>query len=148
MREFPYFATPNTELQTIAGSVELAAAPDAVWSLIGQFNLEWHPAVARTRLTGTGIGQLRRTETRDGREIIERLEEVDNARRSLLADRRRSRLSLHRHDRSHAERQRLRRQMARGILRRQSARHCGEAMVSTLVETGLGSLKPRFGAAA
>jgi hypothetical protein len=28
MKVFPYFATPNTELQTVAESVELAAAPD------------------------------------------------------------------------------------------------------------------------
>src|SRR6185369_12403123 len=46
MNAFPYFATPNAEVQTVAESVELAAAPDAVWSLIGQFNLEWHPLVA------------------------------------------------------------------------------------------------------
>ena len=39
MKVFPYFATPNTELQTVAESVELAAAPDEVWSLIGQFGL-------------------------------------------------------------------------------------------------------------
>jgi hypothetical protein len=33
-------------------------------------------------LTGAGIGQLRRIETRDGREIVERLEEIDSVRRS------------------------------------------------------------------
>jgi hypothetical protein len=82
MKVFPYFATPNTELQTVAGSVELAAAPDAVWGVIGEFNLEWHPAVARARLIGEGLGQLRRLETRDGREIVERLAEVDNTKRS------------------------------------------------------------------
>ena len=59
MKVFPYFATPNTELQTVAESVELAATPDDVWSVIGQFNLDWHPAVARVRLIGEGIGQLR-----------------------------------------------------------------------------------------
>ena len=47
MKVFPYFATPNTEIQTVADSVELAAPPDDVWSVIGQFNLEWHPAVAQ-----------------------------------------------------------------------------------------------------
>ena len=81
MKVFPYFATPNTELQTVAESVELAAAHDAVWSVIGQFNLDWHPLVARVRLTGAGRGQLRRIETRDGREIVERLEEIDSVRR-------------------------------------------------------------------
>ena len=35
MKVFPYFATPNTELQTVAESVELAATPDEVWSVIG-----------------------------------------------------------------------------------------------------------------
>src|SRR5262249_27898179 len=82
MTVFPYFATPNTELQAVAGSVELAAAPDAVWSVIGQFSLEWHPAVARVRLTGTGIGQLRALGTDDGREHVVRVEEIDNRKRS------------------------------------------------------------------
>ena len=59
MKVFPYFATPNTELQTVAESVELAATPDEVWSLIGQFGGAWHPLIARVSLTGTGIGQLR-----------------------------------------------------------------------------------------
>jgi hypothetical protein len=53
--------------ETVAESLELAATPDKVWLLIGQFNLDWHPLVARVSLTGTGTGQLRRIETRDGR---------------------------------------------------------------------------------
>jgi polyketide cyclase/dehydrase/lipid transport protein/uncharacterized protein DUF4331 len=75
---FPYFATPNTELQTVVHSIELAAAPDEVWSLIGDFGGSWHPLTARVRVTGTGIGQLRTIETVDGREIVERLEAIDN----------------------------------------------------------------------
>ena len=85
MTTFPYFAMPNTEVQRFAESVELAASPEAVWSVIGQFSLDWHPAVARARLIGEGVGQLRRLETRDGREIVERLEEVDNTRRCYQA---------------------------------------------------------------
>jgi Polyketide cyclase / dehydrase and lipid transport/Domain of unknown function (DUF4331) len=81
MRLFPYFATPNTEMQIVAESVELAAAPDTVWSLIGQFGGYWHPLVARVSLIGTGVGQLRKIETLDGKEIIERLDAVDNAKR-------------------------------------------------------------------
>ena len=46
MKVFPYFATPNRELQTVAESVELAATPDEVWSLIGQFGGAWHPVTA------------------------------------------------------------------------------------------------------
>ena len=81
MKVFPYFATPNTELQTVAESVELAEPPDTVWSLIGQFNIDWHPLVAKVSLTGTGIGQLRTIATIDGKEIVERLDVVDNAKR-------------------------------------------------------------------
>ena len=54
MKVFPYFATPNTELQTVAESVELAAPPDEVWSVIGQFNLDWHPAGRESPLDRRG----------------------------------------------------------------------------------------------
>jgi hypothetical protein len=81
MKVFPYFATPNTELQTVAESVELGATPDDVWSLIGQFGGAWHPLTARVRLTGAGIGQLRTIQTLDGKEIVERLEAIDDAKR-------------------------------------------------------------------
>ncbi len=81
MKVFPYLATPNTDLQSVADSVELPAAPDAVWSVFGQFDLSWHPAVASVRLIGEGIGQLRAIRTRDGGEIVERLEAMDNAAR-------------------------------------------------------------------
>ena len=80
-KAFPYFATPNTEVQSVAGSVELAAAPDEVWSLVGKFSLDWHPLVASVRLTGTGIGQLRALTNIAGEEIVERLEVIDDAKR-------------------------------------------------------------------
>jgi hypothetical protein len=83
MTMFPYLATPNSALQTVAKSVALDADPDEVWSAIGSFDLSWHPRVARVRLTGTGIGQLRTMETLDGSEIVERLEAIDNAKRSM-----------------------------------------------------------------
>ena len=73
MKVFPYFATPNTELQTVAQSIEVAAPPDEVWSLIGDFGGAWHPLTARVGVMGTGIGQLRTIATLDGREIVERL---------------------------------------------------------------------------
>jgi len=73
-RSFPYFATPNTILQTVAVGADLAASAEQVWALIGTFgDLTWHPLVARMRLTGSGIGQLRSVETIDGKQIIERL---------------------------------------------------------------------------
>lgn len=83
MKVFPYLAIPNTELQTLKQSVELAAEPDAVWSVIGEFGNAWHPLVAKVRTTGAGIGQLRTVETVDGKEIVERLEAIDGAKRSL-----------------------------------------------------------------
>jgi hypothetical protein len=83
MKVFPYLATPNSELQTVAQSVALDADPNDVWSVIGSFDLSWHPRVARVRLTGTGIGQLRTMETLDGKEIVERLEAIDHVKRSM-----------------------------------------------------------------
>jgi hypothetical protein len=80
-KAFPYLAPPNTELQTVSDSVDLSAAPDKVWDLIGAFGGMWHPLIAKIQLTGTGIGQLRRIETIDGKEIIEQLDAMDNSQR-------------------------------------------------------------------
>jgi len=147
MKVFPYFATPNTEVQTVSESVELAAAPDKVWSLIGQFSLDWHPLVGRVNLTGTGIGQLRRIETVDGQEIVEHLDALDNAQRfyryTLVAGVPASRytgtieVQPNRTGCSAAWRVEFLASKQPDIVVR--------TMVSTLVKTGLGSLKARFG---
>ena len=50
---FPYLASPNTELQTVAESVVVNAPPDKVWALIGGFGAMWHPLIAQIRLTGS-----------------------------------------------------------------------------------------------
>ena len=81
MKVFPYLAAPNTELQTVVDSAEFPAPPDAVWSVIGQFDLSWHPLVASVRLSGDSVGQLRTIQTREGKQIVERLEAMDNAAR-------------------------------------------------------------------
>jgi hypothetical protein len=81
-KEFPYLASPNTQPQTVVQNVDLAASPDQVWTLIGQFGgILWHPLVAKVHLTGAGIGQLRTIETIDGKQIIERLEAIDASQR-------------------------------------------------------------------
>ena len=80
--DFPYLAAPNTELQMVTDSVDLAATPDAVWALIGGFDPSWHPLVANVEMTGSGIGQLRTIETIDGQQIIDRLDEIDPSGRS------------------------------------------------------------------
>jgi Polyketide cyclase / dehydrase and lipid transport/Domain of unknown function (DUF4331) len=80
-KTFPYEASPNSELQSVADSVDLAASPDQVWALVGQFGGMWHPLINRITLTGTGVGQLRRIETVDGKEIVERLAAIDDSQR-------------------------------------------------------------------
>lgn len=80
-RNFPYFATPNTDLQTIMETVELSAPPDRIWDLIGPFGGTWHPLVAQIVLTGTGVGQLRTIQTTEGKQIIERLDASDSTAR-------------------------------------------------------------------
>jgi hypothetical protein len=150
MKVFPYFATPNTEIQVVAGSVELAASPDDVWSLIGQFSLDWHPAVARVRLIGEGVGQLRRLETRDGREIVERLEEVDDTKRSyryslvsgVPASHYAGVIDVRPKGSGSVAEWRVE------FLANNQPDIVVRTMVSTLVKTGLGSLKPRFVAVA
>jgi hypothetical protein len=79
-QKFPYFASPDTELQSVTESVALNAAPEKVWALIGKFGGSWHPLIANIKQTGTGIGALRFIETTEGKYIIERLEEIDDRR--------------------------------------------------------------------
>src|SRR5271168_386896 len=81
-KTFPYLASPNTEIQTVADSVDLAAPPEKVWALIGSFDAMWHPLIAKISVVGTGIGQLRTIEMIDGKQIIERLDASDDAQRS------------------------------------------------------------------
>jgi hypothetical protein len=81
LKVFPYEAAPNMQLQTVAESVDLSASPDQVWALIGKFGGMWHPLIAKVQLTGEGVGQLRKVETIDGKWIVERLEELNNAQR-------------------------------------------------------------------
>ena len=79
-KNFPYLAAPNLDLQTVVETVDVNATPDKVWELIGQFGgAYWHPLIAEIRVTGTGPGQLRTIETVDGKQIIERLDAIDNS---------------------------------------------------------------------
>jgi hypothetical protein len=80
-KSFPYFATPNTELQSVTDRIDLNAPPDKVWALVGDFRASWHPLIANVKLIGDGIGQLRVIETIDGKQIVERLDAIDNAAR-------------------------------------------------------------------
>src|SRR5271156_5919770 len=79
---FPFLASPNTQIQTAVDSVELAASPDKVWALIGDFGAAWEPLIAKINTVGTGVGQIRVIETIDGKRMVERLEELENSSRS------------------------------------------------------------------
>jgi hypothetical protein len=149
MKVFPYFAAPNTEVQSVAEAIELAAGPDKVWSMMGQFDLLWHPAVARVNLTGAGVGQLRRLETIDGREIVERLDAIDDAKRfyryALVAGVPASHyigtLDVKPKGSGCVAEWRV------DFLANNQPDIVVRTMVSTLIKTGLGSLKARFGIA-
>src|SRR5438552_16456315 len=78
-KSFPYLAAANLDLQTVVETIEVNAAPDKVWDLIGQLGAYWHPRIVEIRLTGTGPAQLRAIETIDGKQIIERLDAIDNS---------------------------------------------------------------------
>jgi len=82
-KSFPYVRPPNTRVLTVSQTARLSASPDLVWAAIGQFDSLWHPLVATSQITGSGTGQLRRIKTVDGQTIVERLEDIDNARRIL-----------------------------------------------------------------
>jgi hypothetical protein len=134
-------------LQVVSESVELTAVPDAVWSVVGQFSLDWHPAVARVCLIGEGVGQLRRLETRDGSEIVERLEAIDNAKRvyryalvaGVPASHYRGTIEVKPKGSGCVASWRVE------FLANNQPDIVVRTMVSTLEKTGLGSLKARFG---
>ena len=126
MKVFPYFATPNTELQTVAGLGRARGA--ARRRVVGDRPVQSRLASGwsrRVRLIGEGIGSA--PQDRNARRQGNRRTPGGGRRReailSLHAGRRDSRLALHRHDRSQAEGKRLSRRMARGIPGQQSTRH-------------------------
>jgi Polyketide cyclase / dehydrase and lipid transport/Domain of unknown function (DUF4331) len=149
MKVFPYFATPNTELQTVNESVELAATPDDVWSLIGQFGGAWHPLTAKVNLTGAGVGQLRTILTLDGQQIVERLEAVDEAKR-LLRYSNVAGMAVSHYTSTLEVKPKGSGSVVDWRAQFLAANATDRAMkvrVSTLFKTGLESLKPRFGVA-
>jgi hypothetical protein len=146
---FPYLAAPNTELQTVTDSVDLAASPDAVWALIGSFNPSWHPLVAKVEMTGSGVGQLRTIQTIDGQQIIERLDAIDASRRfyrytsisGIPASNYTGTLEVNLKGSGSVVEWRSQ------YLADNQPDIVVRAIVSTLLKSGLDSLKPRFGSA-
>lgn len=148
IKTFPYFATPNTDPQSVADSVELNATPDKVWELLGQFGGSWHPLIASISVMGTGIGQLRTIETIDGKRIIERLEAIDDSARlyrytniaGIPASNYTGTLEVKPNGTGSTVEWRAQ------FLADGQGTIVVKAIVSTLFKTGLESLKPRFGA--
>jgi Domain of unknown function (DUF4331)/Polyketide cyclase / dehydrase and lipid transport len=149
LKTFPYFATPNTELQSVAETIDLNAAPDQVWSVIGKFGGYWHPLIADIKVIGTGVGELRVLETVDGKQIIERLDALDNSARfyrysnisGIPASNLQGTLQVKPSGNGSSVEWRAQ-YLANGqgdLLVR--------TIISTLFKTGLDSLKPQFGAA-
>jgi hypothetical protein len=114
--------------------------------LIGPFSLDWHPLVASVTLTGTEIGQLRTIRTRDGNEVIERLEAIDNAKRfyrytkvaGFPASHYTGTLEVKPKGSGSVVEWRVQ------FLADKQPDIAVRTRVATLVKTGLGSLKPRF----
>jgi hypothetical protein len=143
----PIQAPPNTQLQTVADSVDLLALPDQVWALVGPFGGMWHPLVAKIQVTGAGIGQLRTIETIDGKQVIERLEAIDDSQRlyrytmisGIPAADYTGTLDVKSKGTGSSVEWRVQ-YLADG-----QADIIVKTIVSTLLKTGLESLKPRFG---
>ena len=64
----------------ISMSVNLPAAAQNVWDLIGGFNAfhDWHPAVEKTDIEGEGKGSVRTLHLAGGGTVTERLEQLDD----------------------------------------------------------------------
>lgn len=76
---FPYLAPPNQTLLKITSGADLAASITDVWDVVGQFSAIWNPLVASVSLVGEGLGQLRKTETIDGKVLWERLDALSSS---------------------------------------------------------------------
>jgi hypothetical protein len=147
-KNFPYFAAPDTELQSAVERVDLETEPDNVWALIGQFGGYWHPLFADIKLIGTGVGALRVIETIDGKQIIERLDAIDNSSRfyrytnivGIPASDYTGTLEVKPNGAGSSVEWRAQ-YLANGQLD-----VIVRAIISTLFKEGLDSLKPRFGA--
>jgi len=147
-KNFPYFAAPNTELQSVVERVDLKTEPDKVWALIGQFGGYWHPLIADIKLIGTGVGALRVIETIDGKQIIERLDAVDDSSRSyrysnisgLPVSNYSGFLAVKPDGAGSSVEWRAQ------YLANDQGDVVVRAIISTLFKAGLDSLKPRFGA--
>jgi len=70
--------------QKVVESIEINAAPDAVWDIIKEFgNAKWIPAVESTTVNNVGDKVVRTLLLKDGGEVNEELKEVDESTKTL-----------------------------------------------------------------
>ena len=68
----------------VAMTQKLSAGAEQVWGRIGGFGTlhDWHPAIEKTELEGSGVGATRNLFLAGGGNVIERLDAEDSAGRS------------------------------------------------------------------
>ncbi|MCB5290490.1 SRPBCC family protein [Bifidobacterium longum subsp. infantis] len=67
-------------------TITIKASPDAVWAKVGDFTQlqSWHPAVeSSTATAGSDVGSVRTLKIKGGGEVVEKLEAISDAERSL-----------------------------------------------------------------
>lgn len=80
---FPYMASPNVSLLTIDKSMRVAASPDELWAVVGNFDQPWTPLVVETDMAIAGAEHIRTTRLIDGKVLVELLLEKDPVRKLL-----------------------------------------------------------------
>jgi mxaD protein len=67
-------------------TITLKAGPDAVWAMVKDFTRlqAWHPAIESSSATaGSDVGSVRTLKVKGGGEVVEKLEAISDAERSL-----------------------------------------------------------------
>jgi hypothetical protein len=69
----------------VSVNVSLSAAADKVWQTLRDFGglSDWAPGIADLSLTGSGVGAVRTLTYQDGSRVVERLESLNDATRTL-----------------------------------------------------------------
>jgi hypothetical protein len=69
----------------VSVKVSMPVAADKVWQTLKDFGgmNKWAPGIADLTITGTGVGAVRTMTFKDGSRVVERLESLNDASRSL-----------------------------------------------------------------
>ena len=69
----------------VSVKVSMPVAADQVWQTLKDFGAmnTWAPGIASLSLQGTGVGAIRTMTFKDGSKVVERLESLNDASRSL-----------------------------------------------------------------